>query len=158
MKLLISLLILMMLAGACMDNQSDTFDAAQVEQEILQEAQDVVWGLNNNHADTLMAQFWQSDSAMFMIDGRRIQGYEQIGQGLRGAMSQRKSMDLSLTAEDVMVLSPESAIHIADFEQTVTNMEDSTTSASGTWAAVYKKVDGEWEVVLVHESHLPAIQ
>ena len=89
-----------------------------------------------------------------MIDGIKVQGYENI----RGVMEQipnrRKDLELELVDEQVYVLSHNTAVHVVEFREKVTHMDDSVSEGEGLWNTIYNKMEGEWKIVMVHESHL----
>lgn len=156
MKSAILVTILLLLVSSCKtEEESPLLSSGEVQKQILDKGREVVWGLNNKNSDTLMAQFWESDEALFIINGRMIKGYDNIAKGLEGSMAARKLFQLSITDEFVKVFTPVSAMHVAEFEQEVTDEKDSTFIERGTWSAFYRRLDEQWKVVLVHESYYP---
>lgn len=139
---------------SCEEERKDSYDTVKIKQEILDKGASVVWGLNEANADTLVKDFWKSDSTMFLIDGMKIKGYEKISAGLSGMLTQRKKMDLEVDNEEVVIVSEDMAIHVVEFSQEVTQLNDSIISGQGIWSTFYKKMQGDWKIVMVHESHL----
>lgn len=139
------------------DQKDDQYEE-KVTQVIMDKARSVVWALNESNADTLLRDFWRSDSAKFILNGRVVNGYEEIAGRLQGAMDFRKEFELTVSEEEVMVLSPESAIHVAQFRQVTTTHQDSVRIDNGTWTALYRKIGNDWKVVMVHESYFPVEQ
>ncbi len=126
-----------------------------IRAEILIKGKSITWALNEGNVDTLMDQYWQSDSALFVINGRQIEGYDQIENRLIQSLEYRKNLDLDVSSEDVMILSPTSATHIVRFKQSITDLNDNESKSIGIWTAIYRKIDGNWKAVLVHESYYP---
>ncbi|WP_455170045.1 hypothetical protein [Aegicerativicinus sediminis] len=137
------------------EEESPLLSSGEVQKQILDKAREVVWGLNHKDSDTLMSQFWKSDDALFIINGNMVKGYDNIEKGLKQGMLARKLFQLKITNEFVEVFTPVSAMHVAEFEQEVTDQNDSTFTEKGSWSAFYRKLEDEWKVVLVHESYYP---
>jgi hypothetical protein len=127
-----------------------------IRNQILSNGKSIVWALNEGNVDTLMSQYWQSDSAFFMINGRKIQGYDQIENRLTESLKYRKKLELDALIEDVLILSPTSAVHVIEFHQIITDLTDSTSTYRGAWTTVYQKINEDWKAVFVHESYYPA--
>ena len=126
-----------------------------VRNRILASGQIVVNALNEGNVEALLGEYWQSDSAMFIINGRQIKGYDQIGKRLAESIKYRKKMELVVTSEDVLIHSMISATHIVEFKQTITALDDTISKSEGIWTAVYRKINGAWKAVYVHESYYP---
>lgn len=116
----------------------------------------VIEGLETNDPDKLFRDFWRSDSASFYLNGMAMQGYDEIIGGFSQGMESRQNTKITLTSEEIMVLSPEVAMHLAEFTNDMIMENDSIVALKGYWSAVFKKIDGQWKVVHVHESFNPA--
>lgn len=152
-KYLLIIFILIPVLNSCVESIST--DYASIRNEILSKGNSVVWALNNGNVDTLINDFWDDDSALFLINGRKIQGYGQIKNRLIESLKYRKKLELRVVTEDVLILSPSSATHVVEFDQTITGLNDSTSNSRGTWTAVYQKINEDWKAVFVHESYYP---
>ena len=154
MKQILLLFGIILYICSCTDKKKTSCDKVTIEQEILQLGKSVVWALNEANTDTLIRDFWQSDSALFLIDGFRVQGYERIRSLLKGIPNRRKKLVLDVDDEMVLVLTENMAIHVVEFNQKVTHMNDSISTDKGIWSTVYKKMQDDWKIIMVHESHL----
>ena len=153
MKNTILLALLIFGLFSCQEQPKTKTD--NIRDEILQKGRSIVWALNEGNVDSLMNQYWQSDSALFMINGRQIKGYDQIKGRLIESIKYRNKMELEAQTEDVLIHSPTSATHLVQFTQAITDLNDSVSYSQGLWTAVYQKMDGEWKTVFVHESYYP---
>ncbi len=82
-----------------------------------------------------------------------MRGYEQILSGFKQGLGSRKNTSLDLLSEEVVVLDRHAAMHLAKFTNTMTLANDSILKVAGHWSAVFKKINGQWKVVHVHESY-----
>ncbi len=139
---------------SCKEAINNTYDKDKIQKQILDLGRSVVWGLNETNTDTLIRDFWKSDSAMFLIDGMKIEGFNNIQSALEGIPDRRKKLDLDVHNEKVLVLSGNMAIHVVEFHEKVTHMNDSISTGQGIWSTFYKKMQGDWKIIMVHESHL----
>ncbi|MEX0997442.1 MAG: hypothetical protein WDZ45_10370 [Flavobacteriaceae bacterium] len=139
---------------SCTENKESFYDENEVKQEILEHGASIVRALNEGDTETLIRDFWKSDSTLFLIDGNKIQGYEQILSVLEGIPARRKDLVLDVDHEEVIVLSKHTALHIVDFQEKVTHMNDSVSKGQGVWSTLYKKIQNDWKVIMVHESHI----
>ena len=131
--------------------ENSSFQMADVE-FIRQHGQLVEWAINHNRLDSLMKDFWQSDSAYFMANGRMLKGYEAI---YKSFQRDRSGLSIKLTEAQAVLLSPDIGIHLAKFDQTNTDSIGKEKHFKGVWSAHYKKIDGKWKVIGVHESLRP---
>jgi uncharacterized protein (TIGR02246 family) len=154
MKYLIYLLGLFLACTACREANHTYMKTDAIEQEIRSMGNDVVQALNEANIDVLVRDFWQSDSTLFMIDGMKVQGYENIRSVMEEIPNRRKDLELEVEDEQVYVLSNNAAVHVIKFQEEVTHLDDSISEGEGLWNTVYKKMEGEWKIVMVHESHL----
>ena len=157
MKYLLIFTLLITGLNSCVESEKtvQATDVNSIRNELLSKGKSIVWALNEGNVDTLMHDFWKSDSAFFLINGRKIQGYEQIKNRLIESMKYRKKLELMALTEDVIILSPSSATHVVEFSQAITDLNDSTSNYKGAWTAAYQKINDEWKVVFVHESYYP---
>ena len=130
-------------------------DNQAIEEQIRAQGLKIVEALNKPDLQFLVGDFHQSDESVFIINGYKMVGYEAIKNAILGIPNRRKSIEVTVKSDKVMVLGPESAMHIVDFAQVETALDDSVSTAEGTWTSVYRKFDDEWKVVLVHESYFP---
>ncbi|MDZ7693620.1 MAG: DUF3225 domain-containing protein [Balneolaceae bacterium] len=154
MKYSIYLLGLFLVCSACREADHTDINTDAIEQEILSMGNDVVQALNEANIDDLVRDFWQSDYTLFMIDGVKVQGYENILGVMQQIPNRRKDLDLEVVDEQVYVLSNNTAVHVVEFREEVTHLDDSISEGEGLWNTVYNKMEGEWKIVMVHESHL----
>ena len=154
MRYSIYLLGLLLVCSACRGVDHTDINTDAIEQEILSMGNDVVQALNEANIDDLVRDFWQSDSTLFMIDGVKVQGYENILGVMEQIPNRRKDIDLKVVDEQVYVLSNNAAVHVVEFREEVTHVDDSMSEGEGLWNTVYNKMEGEWKIVMVHESHL----
>lgn len=138
---------------SCTEVSDNPYDKEKIKQEIQNLGEDVVWALNEANTDTLIRDFRKSDSTLFLIDGFKIQGYDNIRSSLEGIPERRKNLDLDVDDEQVLVLSEDMAIHVVEFHEEVTYMNDSISRGQGIWSTFYRKMNDEWKIIMVHESH-----
>ncbi|MDX1684235.1 MAG: hypothetical protein R3275_03305 [Saprospiraceae bacterium] len=153
MKNLVLFSVIIFLFVACTQVEKESYDPETVKEQVRYLGNDIVQALNDNDPETLMRDFWKSESALFMIDGNWIQGHSNISKAIESIPQRRKAMDLKVDKDRVIVYSEEMAAHIVEFNQRVTMPNDSIVSGQGVWSTLYKKIDGDWKIVLVHESH-----
>ena len=154
MKQIVILLGIFLFIFSCKEVRNDVFDNNKVKQEIMNLGESVVTALNEANTDILIRDFWKSDSTLFLIDGMKIEGYSNIKSSLERIPTRRKNLDLFVDDEQVIVLSENMAIHIVEFHQEVTHMNDTISKGQGIWSTLYKKKQGDWKIVMLHESHL----
>ncbi|GGD83361.1 YybH family protein [Planktosalinus lacus] len=154
MKQVALLLGVFLIHFSCTDTKENFYNEDSVKQEILQLGALIVLALNEGDTETLIRDFWQSDSALFLIDGNKIQGYENILSVLNGIPTRRKDLVLDVDHEEVVVLSENMALHIVEFQEKITHMNDTTSRGQGVWSTLYKKIEDNWKIIMVHESHL----
>jgi ketosteroid isomerase-like protein len=138
--------------ASCTNNK--TIPESVIRDEILSKGNDIVRALNEADIKGLYKDFWQSESALFLIDGMKVEGYDQIKSIMEGIPNMRKDLDLTVENEEVYVLSEKIAIHLVEFKERKTLLNDSISEGQGLWTTVFKKIDDEWKVIMVHESHV----
>ena len=139
---------------SCAAAGESSFNEDEVRQEILKLGGDIVQALNDADIETLTRDFWESDSTLFLINGMKIEGYERIRSMLEMIPSRRKGLVLDVDSEQVIVLSENTALHVVEFHEEITRMDDSTSKGQGVWSTLYKKMEDGWKIVMVHESHV----
>ncbi|WP_224491290.1 YybH family protein [Robertkochia flava] len=151
------------LLGSCSQEQSTVKpemltqeEVTQIRQEIMKHMEGVVEGIETNDPEKLFRDFWRSDSATFFLNGVQMKGFDQIMNGFSQGMETRKNTNLELTAEEIVVLDRHAAMHLAEFTNAMQLANDTTVTVAGYWSAVFKKLDGQWKVVHVHESFNPS--
>ena len=127
----------------------------EIRKEIRIHMDSVIKGLNTNDPELIFADFWRSDSTRFMLNGHELKGYDQIVDAFRQGVATRKNTEVTLHDDEVMVLDRNSAMHLAGFTNAMILENDSMVRLEGYWNAVFKKMEGQWKVVLVHESYNP---
>lgn len=115
----------------------------------------VIKGLNTNDPDLIFKDFWKSDSALFVLNGNALKGYDQIIGAFRADVSQRQNTELTIHEDYVEVLGKNAALHQASFTNGMVMANDSTMTVAGHWSSLFRKINGEWKVILVHESFNP---
>lgn len=139
---------------ACTSPTENSFSDADIKTEILSLGGDVITALNENTSgEILYRDFWQSDSALFLIDGQKVKGYQTIKEIMQQLPQTRKGVLIDPFNEEVYVLSENMAIHLVEFDEVKTHLNDSITEKKGLWTTLYKKIGGEWKIIMVHESH-----
>jgi ketosteroid isomerase-like protein len=131
-----------------------SYNEDDVKQEILKLGESVVRALNEADTETLLRDFWKSDSTLFLIDGIKIEGYEAIRSALEGIPTRRKDLVLDVDNEQVIILSENIALHVVQFHEKVIHMDDSISRGQGVWSTLYKKIQDDWKIIMVHESHI----
>lgn len=126
-----------------------------IKSEIKGHMEVVIEGLETNDPDKLFRDFWQSDGATFYLNGMAMTGYDKILDGFRQGMKSRQNTKITLNSEEIMVLGPGVAMHLAEFTNDMILENDSTVALKGYWSAVFRKIDGQWKVIHVHESFNP---
>ncbi len=139
---------------SCTETKKNSYNEDDVKQEILELGASVVLALNEGDTETLIRDFWKSDSALFIIDGNKIEGYEKISSVMKGIPNRRKDLVLNVDKEQVIVLSKNMALHVVEFHEKVTHMDGSISKGQGVWSTLYKKIRDDWKIIMVHESHL----
>lgn len=157
MKTILAFLVTAFLLVGCgqPEPSEKKINKEEIETNIKDLGGDVVWALNEANMDTLIKDFWQSEDALFMIDGMTIKGYSNIENVIRSLPQRRKNLELNVDNEEVIIYSKDLAVHIVQFNETVTLNNDSTYSDTGVWSSLFQKIDGEWKTIMVHESHRP---
>ncbi|MBR9999019.1 MAG: nuclear transport factor 2 family protein, partial [Cyclobacteriaceae bacterium] len=147
------IILFLILLGSCTPAETpdqNITDADHIGDIILRKGRLVEWAFNHGRMDTVLADFWKSDSATFILNGRLLEGYSSIMN--RFEQANRNKIEIEITKDKVVVLSPASAIHIASFDQRVEDSPDQIINFKGTWTTVYQKINNDWKVVNVHES------
>lgn len=153
-KLFFPFLGMLFLIVSCNEIETGSYDEGEVNMEIQKLGEDIVWALNEANTDTLMRDFWHSESTTFMIDGNKVEGYENIKSVIEQIPNRRKNLDLEVDDERILVLSEDIAIQIVEFHEEITHMNDSISTGQGIWSTVYQQMGDQWKIIMVHESHL----
>ncbi|MDX5427787.1 MAG: nuclear transport factor 2 family protein [Bacteroidota bacterium] len=106
------------------------------------------WAINHNSMDTVIADYLQTQDAFFVINGYRMDGFDKINEAFQ---KDRKGLKIHLT-DDKVIIHPNSAIHLASFDQIVITPEGDTIPSKGVWTSFYQKINGTWKLLGVHES------
>ena len=121
------------------------------EKEILlQKGRLAEWAINNNKIDTLLADFWRSDSTFFLLNGRKTEGFENI---CRVFEREQQGTKIHIKDDKVIMLSPVSGIHMAAFDQIIVAPSLDTMHYEGVWTAHFKKIEEDWKWIGVNESY-----
>ncbi len=154
MKQIALLLGVFLLIFSCTETGENSYNEDDVKQEILKLGESVVQALNEADTETLIRDFWKSDSALFLIDGLKIEGYEEIQSVLEGIPTRRKDLVLDVDNEQVIILSEDMALHVVEFHEKIIHMDDNISRGQGVWSTLYKKIQDDWKIIMVHESHV----
>jgi ketosteroid isomerase-like protein len=133
-------------------------DYTDIESMINSKTSSLVKAINEGDLEGMMDHFLNSDSAVFIINGRSIEGYQLIQERFKEAIEGRKRLEVNVKKKDTMVLSPEIVIQNVYFDQTLTWLNDEKENSSGIWTSVYVYKGGKWKVLQVHESFFPVEQ
>jgi hypothetical protein len=151
--ILFSYMLMYLFSCTPSDPESDVQEKART---VLMKGRLVEWAFNNNRMDTVLNDFWQSDTATFILNGRKIDGYEKIMERFSRAENSRNRTKIDIIEDKVVMLSPTSAVHIAAFEQTVADSINQVSHFKGAWTTLYRHLEGDWVVISVHESFYPS--
>lgn len=140
---------------SCTTGESNSVTESAIKSEILSLGGEVITALNENESgEILYRDFWQSDAALFLIDGQKVKGYSKIKEIMQQLPQMRKNVVIDPFNEEVLVLSDHMALHLVEFDETKIHLNDSITEKKGLWTTLYKKIDDAWKIVMVHESHV----
>ena len=154
MKQIALLLGVLLFFFSCTKTEENSYKEDEIKQEILKLGESVVQALNEADIETLTRDFWESDSTLFLINGNKIEGYENILAAMEEIPTRRKDLNLNVDNEQVLILSDNMAIHVVEFNEEITRMDDSISRSQGVWSTLYKKIQDDWKIVMVHESHI----
>jgi hypothetical protein len=154
LRYFIFMILIIALTGSCTPQPEEfTADRDTMAIEIRNLGNDIVQGLNNRDSRVLIRDFRKSDSISFLIDGMVIQGYDSISSLMEKLPASRKAHKLNVVNERVQIIDENVGIHIVEFNERVTLLNDSIVEGSGVWSAIYHRKPAGWEIVMVHESH-----
>lgn len=126
---------------------------SQISQEIMQKMATVIEGIRTGDQEKIFGDFQRSDSVSFMLNGLQLEGFDQIMEAFSQGAETRTTVQFEVVSEQVVVLDQHAAMHLAGFNNQLQLANDSIVTESGYWTAVFKKIDGAWKVVHVHESY-----
>ena len=133
-----------------MDDNPTPLLLGMEEEILLQKGRLAEWAINNNNIDTLLADFWHSDSTFYLLNGRKTEGYENIYLALQ---REQQGTKIRIKDDRVIMLSPVSGIHLASFDQIIIAPSLDTMHYEGVWTAHFKKIEEDWKWIGVNESY-----
>ena len=151
----LTFLIILSLFYCSSRKNTETAEYKMDQDRILKKGRLVEWAFNNNRMDTVLSDFWNSDSAAFIVNGHKIEGYKNILARFEQRRESKNHMKIHLINDKVIMLTLASAIHMASFDQIVEDSLNRKKHFKGTWTTVYHFMDNHWTVINLHESFYP---
>ena len=145
MKKIIGVLIIAILSGfGCADNRGNVNDEQIIVSHL--QAQQECW--NNGDIDCFMSHYWNNDSLMFVSGSRVSYGWQSVTDNYKKKYYSKELMGkLQFEIVKVEYLSPESYLAIGSWD-----LKRPSGNIGGMFSLLWKKVEGEWVIVLDHTS------
>ena len=105
-------------------------------------------------AETLVSHFSAEPEFYMYNDGQRLT-YEVMSSAVRGAFPTLRAIEGGFENIDIMVLSPDTALATATFQETVTDRDGDKVIQHGAATWLWRHVEGEWRIAYGHVDHYP---
>jgi uncharacterized protein (TIGR02246 family) len=128
----------------------------EIEQAIKQQAEDYFSALRTLNIELLMSHF-AKDDLNFIVNGVLYSSYEAVLKLASEMAADLKSWEGGWDKVRVRVLSPDTVLFHGTFHAAMTNSAGQVRKSSEAfWTALYERRDGDWQMILVHQSYRPA--
>ena len=107
------------------------------------------------NVDGVMDYMAVDDELIWVADGSIIRGRDNISVWMKEALSQIQKWNYTKYGDaTITVLGLDTAVHIVDFEESLTFSSGDTIIIKGAWMNVFKLIDGKWKVIHSAASYL----
>lgn len=157
MKNLVIILTILLISSC--NQQSPTLTTAEVEiikREIIERSERHAHDLENLDFEAVMS-FYSSDH-IFFGDGYYWGDYltvDGIWRDNLGEEGWKKPVKMDLQNHKIHVFSKDAASYMVEFDHTHLGGSGNTVEAAGCFTYGMQKIDGEWQAVTGHVSHIP---
>jgi len=150
----ISLAALAMLS-ACASPEMTDAQRTTIEQIVRQQGEEYLASVATHDADRVMAHFAKDDFSL-IVNGVHYPSYEVVSDLERNFLSKLRDTQGGWDQVRVYVLGPDAAVFHGTAHILHTYTDGKIINFPEIfWTALYKHRDGEWKMVLVHESYRP---
>ncbi|MDI9337995.1 MAG: nuclear transport factor 2 family protein [Alphaproteobacteria bacterium] len=119
-----------------------------VEQDIRKILNDQVDAWDRGKIENFMSAYWQSDSLIFFTSKGIVSGYNNMLNYYKNAYPSRVAMgDLNFEILSITKIN-ETALYVLGKWQ----LENNDGIKSGGFSLVFKKIQGQWKIILDHTS------
>lgn len=103
-----------------------------------------------------MLDFWANTDGFVMAgDGQLTVGYDTYAQVLRDVVASTSIVNsITKSNEHIYVLAPDAAAYSMAFEWSMTRTSGDTLRSRGAWTYVFKRLNGNWQVVQSGGTHV----
>ena len=107
------------------------------------------------NADGVMGYMASNDELTWIVDGSIIRGQDNISAWMKEALSPIQKMNYVKYGDvTITILGLDAAVHLVDFEESLTFSSGDTIIIKGVWMNVFKLIDGQWKVIHSSTSYL----
>ena len=153
MKKFLLLCISMVIFG-CSSSRNSSNAKRDIYNDVLNLGHQMIDILNKPNHEELLSHFDKSESTIYLSDGVRVQGYDNIKTIIESLPNTRKKLRVTVEKEQLNVLSENAAVYMVEFNENTYDSNNKIVHRRGVWSAVYKWVDNNYKIVSFHESHV----
>jgi len=107
------------------------------------------------NVEGVMDYMTADDELTWVVDGYIIRGRNNISVWMKEALSPIQNMNYVKYGDaTITILGLDAAVHIVDFEESLTFSSGDTIIIRGVWMNVFKLIDGKWKVIHSATSYL----
>jgi ketosteroid isomerase-like protein len=103
-------------------------------------------------AEALVSHFSTGPAFYIYSDGQRLT-YDVMSTAVRGVFPTLRSIEGGFEDIDIMVLSPDTALVTAAFQETVTDRGGNQVVQHGSATWLWRQVEGGWQIAYGHVDH-----
>ena len=146
---------LALLVTGCASPEMTDAQRTAIEQIVRQQGEEYLASLATLDADRLMAHFAKDDLSL-MANGVHYPSYEVVSDLVRNFLSKLRDTQGGWDQVRVYVLGPDAAVFHGTAHILHTYTDGKIINFPEVlWTALYERREGEWKMVLVHESYRP---
>ena len=160
-KFIITLLIVVAMISCKSNNESivETMSPEQIRRHVTKELNDVVSaaidGMIALNADTVCKYFSKEEFEGFAGNGLNLRSFEETYTVLQYMYGEIESSNISLSDEKYVVLSEESALYTANYNEELHDKKEGLHYSNGVFTFIFKKIDDQWMIIHMHISSYP---
>ena len=130
-------------------------DEAAVQQEVAASFEALATAIVDHDWDLVSTFLAEGEGTVFATDGTITSGHSQIMAVFRG-LPDFTYLDYRFDDTSVQVVDANAAVQSTTFWERLAYTAGDTVEVRGAWSNVFQRIDGEWRVVHMASSHIPA--